>query len=650
MNSSLISISRYDSDEEIRNEFGDSKFKVQDPMTGAFYIIDFSWQCSLAKVLYGQMLFINGNASHGYADSENRIVVSSLSSARQEIAYIRDICEYWERCFPNRTLQSLTRAEVQEMLQSFVIRQGLCGEELLSYKTVKAFASILNRSNLLMYKGKLVDGILHFITDKLKRAMMAPLLERNGIEYSEWKKGGSYGSIPLTCASLMLAEAIKIIECESSKIAVEFFKSWRKYKGDPNHWFSKNDRLSFYRKIQADPGSRLSARQRSWQESALEFGSAIDNITTEKLDKLPWAYFGEFSDFCSELSKACLVVCILLSGFRISEIGGMYLDDYEQEVDGSWWFKSQNYKTESGFSHPRSLHGLVAESATILKNLSAVDPDKYILPFFNNGYRSAAFQAELGWGHKSVEEWLNQSKYNTKTLSKWFKKFYQTKVVELYPDSAFYHKSVSPHQARHTFAEFAIRRFDGNVFEKIREHFRHSKGSFHTRRYTQNKLQESIRMSLERDYLKEIIGRFAGNNISDCFYGPAATKIERDVRRMSFLTEDEFNAALKTYLDEFQRFVAFEWGFCALRVNEAHSAKCCDSKTGTPNVDQYSSPDVCAGCPHGMHNNIQKQELERVAIAHQFIAENHPLSALGHLSSMVVTKIERRLNSGEKAS
>lgn len=44
-----------------------------------------------------------------------------------------------------------------------------------------------------------------------------------------------------------------------------------------------------------------------------------------------------------------------------------------------------------------------------------------------------------------------------------------------------------------------------------------------------------------------------------------------------------------------------------------------------------------------MNNNLQKRELERTAISHQFIAESHPLKALGNMSGEVVRKIERRL-------
>ena len=278
-----------------------------------------------------------------------------------------------------------------------------------------------------------------------------------------------------------------------------------------------------------------------------------------------------------------------------------------------------------------------------MKNLSAVDTDKFNLPLLHRAYRSEAFHVARGVGTLSDEQWLADAGYGLFALRGWFKSFYKTHVVDKYPEAGKLHSEVSPHQARHTFAEFALRRFDGNVMEKIREHFRHSYGSFHTRRYTREKLSESVRISLERDYAKEIMGRIAHGKLDDRFYGPAAKRIDKEMAEISVLTGDEFDDRLSALANEFERFTAFEWGYCALRANEQHIAKCHDPKTGTPNVDQRSMPEVCAGCPHSMNNSLQKRELERTAISHQFIAENHPLKALGNMSGEVVRKIERRL-------
>lgn len=631
--------------EAIQNQYGDDYFQIQDPLTGKFYTLSFVWKCSMAKKVYAQMYFLEGGISRGYADDKNRIVVSSLSSARQEIAYLRDICEYWEKVFPERTLQSLTRFELQEMMRFFLIKRIKNEDtgEILGFSTMKMLSTIFDRMNTYLHSGKLVDGITHRINEAFRKSAMKPLLEPLGLEYVIWKKGGSYGSIPLTCASLMLAEAITLIESDEAKIAAIFFEQWRKRKTKVQTWFSDKDRLALYRRMQS-PDYILTRFERDWEESARELGEVIDASTSSHFDRLPWSHVGKLGDFCHELSKATLTVIALLSGFRLVEIHGMRISDYTQEPDGSWWFKSDNNKTEAGFSHPRSLHGLAAEAATLMKNISAVDTKELNLPLIHSGYRAGAFVLARGWGRLTPQEWLKDAGYSLLALRSWFREFYQNYVVRKYPGAGDIHSEVSPHQARHTFAEFALRRFDGNVLDKIREHFRHSYGSYHTRRYTRNKLSESVRISMERDYLKEIMTRVAASNIEDRFYGPAAKRIEIDMAKIAVLSADEFEFELQELADQFVRFTAFEWGYCALRANEQHIAKCHDRETGTPNVDQRGAPEVCAGCPHSMNNSIQRLELERIAISHQFIAENHPLKVMGSMSSEVVKQIERRLD------
>lgn len=631
-------------DPEKQNKYGDELFQIQDPISGLFYTASFAWNCSMAKRLYAQMFFMAGEISRGYADAKGRIVVSSLSSARQELAYLRGICEYWEVHFPDRPLQSLSRLEIQMMLRSFMVRKenNEIGDQILGVSMLTMICRILDKTNNLLHSGNLVDGVVHRMTGPFKKSTMEPLLQELEVDYATWSKGGSYGSIPMTCASLMLAEAITQIESDEAKIASIFFTQWREGKTTIATWFGEKDRLALYRRMQS-PDYVLSRFERGWAASAVKLGTAIDAATKSHHTALPWKNQWELSEFCAEITKAALVVIILLSGFRIVEINGMRLKDYKQEPDGSWWFVSENPKTESGFAHPRSLHGLAADAATLMKNISAVDTTKFNLPLLHRAYRSEAFQVARGWSKFSDERWLADAGFTTNGLRKWFKAFYQIYVVEKYPEAGAIHSEVSPHQARHTFAEFALRRFDGNVMEKIREHFRHSYGSFHTRRYTRDKLSESVRISMERDYAKEIMGRIANGKLDDRFYGPAAKRIDKEMAEISVLTGAEFDDRLNELANDFVRFTAFEWGYCALRGNEQHIAKCHDAKTGTPNVDQRSAPEVCAGCPHSMNNNLQKQELERTAISHQFIAENHPLKAIGNMSGEVVRKIERRL-------
>lgn len=642
--SNPLVISMKEMNPEIANQLGDEMFQIQDPISGSFYSVSFDWQCSMAKRLYAQSLFLASDVTRGYADDKNRIVVSSLSSARQELAYLRDICEYWETQFPDRPLRSLTKLELQLMVRSFMVKKenNESGEGILGASTLTMICKLLERTYVFSHSGKLVDGVVHRMTKPFRKAAMAPLLGSD-VDFETWSRGGSYGSIPMTCASLMLAEAITLIESDEAAIAVAFFTQWREFKNNVQHWFGKRDRLALFRRIES-PGYIPSRWERDWAPSAMAFGTAADAVTKFRFERLPWNSPGELADFCKELTAAVIVIIALLSGFRISEIESMKINDYYQEPDGSWWFISENRKTEAGFAHPRSLHGLAADAANLMKKLTPINVSEVNLPLIHRSWRLEAFAIARGWFAKdTLEGWLADVGYERDTMRAWFKKFYKEKVVEKYPEAAELLNDATPHQARHTFAEFALRRFDGNVLEKIREHFRHAHGSTHTQRYGREKLSESVRMSMEKDYAKEVVGRIALGQLDDRFYGPAAKRIEKEMSSISVVTGDEFDEQVKAIADSILRFTAFEWGFCVLRSGEQHIAKCHDPKTGTPNVDQRSSPGVCIGCPHGMNNPLQGEELKRIGIAHQFIATSHPLKTIGKMSEDVVTQIKRRL-------
>jgi integrase len=627
----------------ILNRHGDDLFQIQDPLTGLYYSASFAWKCSPAKRLYAQMLFLQSDITGGYADDQNRIVVSSLSSARQELAYLRDLCEYWQSHHPDRALQSLSRLELLQMIRDLMIKKenNETGTQILGVSTLTMICKILDRTYTFSHSGKLVDGTVHRMTKSFKKLAMEPLLKKLDLDFDTWFKGGSYGSIPMTCASLMLAEAITLIESDEAAVATVFFEQWRTFQNNVRHWFADRDRLAHARRMEL-PDYVLTRWEREWAPSATALGTAVDAATKNRFEKLPWSSVGELADFCCELTKACLSIITLLSGFRLGETGGMKMSDYEQRPDGSWWFTSENTKTESGFAHPRSLHGLAAEAATLMKKLTPVNTDDIDLPLFHHSYRSSGYEIARGWGNNK-DEWLADVGFDNSTLRFWFKDFYKVYVVEKYPEAGKMHSDVTPHQARHTFAEFALRRFDGNVLERIREHFRHAYGSFHTQRYTREKLSESVRLSMERDYAKEVIGRISLGQLDDRFYGPAAKRIEKEMADISILTPDELDERITEAAEELVRFTAFAWGFCVLRKGEQHLAKCHDPQTGTPNVDQHSSPNICLGCPHGMNNDLQSEELKLIGIAHTNIAKTHPLKAIGKLSEDVVAKVKRRL-------
>lgn len=589
------------------------------------------------------MLLLNGKSFRGYADKQNRITPTSISAARADLASVRFLCEQLQRDFPNRQLKSLNLLEIQLIVRQFMFygTNGTLGRSALN-----VFCAILNESYKLYNNGRLNDGIKFFIDKKLKRDTMAPILDELGLEYSEWYKGGSYGSIAMICSSVMLNEAIAILESDDTKIAQSVFKTFRQYPKSPTKWFENGtnsyDILTKYHEWRH---FGLPARYDSLTIERFSYlAQEIRNHGIEVPPKLPWKNLREFGDYCELTMKAGLTTFLLLSGFRISELEPIDVNDYYKKPDGSWWFNTENPKTESGAVIGRSLHGLVAKAADIMVSLSALDAEKHNIPLFHAGFRGHAYDAALGWGGWTIERWMHEARYSKVTLSYWFKQFYETHVLPKNPDLAEIQKSVHPHQARHSFSEFTLRRFDQNVSAHLREHFRHSAGSLNFRRYTDEKLHESVQHYMELDYLEEIIHRIAANKIEDRLHGPAANKVKNDIAKFLMLTPSELNIHIRDNASNYSRFTAFEWGFCVLPKNN-NRAKCIDSETNLPKVDVHSAPEICSGCPHHMYNEQQRNYLERIKIAHENIAMMHPLEFSKKMSAEVLRIIDRRLRS-----
>lgn len=619
------------------NKYGNIEWVTESQYDHTSRSISFNWNCDNNKIIYGQMLFVNSKCSGGFVDSSNRIMVTRHNTAKEELNTIKLLCEHWAQIHSNKPLWNWSRGDLSEFIRSGMVSPS-DRKKLYSRKRLTQICKILSMTRSGYTQGYLPDGIQFSITDSFRRAIMDPLLEERGLSYEEWSKDGSYGSVPLTIASLLIADAITLIESEEAKAAAIFFSVWRRSNVHPSNCFwkqsgSKLDRLERYFKYVGT--NKLTDVDSDFGESFLKNGLG-------HLQKLPWKSVGQLSLFCKDLMQACLTILLLLSGFRISEIISLRFSDYYKFND-EWYFVSSVPKTHEGMRVPRVLHDLTAKAAQCLEDISYIDPRKYSIGFFHRGFMEGAANAALN-GKFASEEWARNIKgFSIKTVYPWFNLFYKKYILKKHPDCQAVCKKVSPHQCRHTWAEFSLRRIDGNVEERIREHFLHSKHSRMTRKYTQHKLKESVQYFLENEYLYEVVKRISCQKIDDRFVGPAARRILKLVGDVKTLTPDEFNSEIESCAAQIGRFAAFEWGFCAFFHGSEGSAQCLDPVTFLPNIDGCSGPNICIKCPNGLNNDIQAKHLVRTGIQHHYIATHHPIKAIGKLSADIMEAIVKRL-------
>jgi len=622
------------------NIYGDSVFYINNHFDDRVATFSFEWDCNLQKVKYGQMLFVNSEYIKDFADDKNRIVVSRIATAKNNKDHIQKMCEYWQSNHPDIALWDWSRQDIIEFLRVEMLKKihTLPIAPLYSQNTLKNLCMFINQSRNQHTEGTLPDGFQFSINEQTRRTIMEPLLSERGLTYEEWEYGDSYGMVPLPISSVLLANAIELIESTNAKASYAFFSVWRRHKVHPSNCFWKKS------------GSKLDRLQRyfrdkdttSLQPFDKDLGETFEDFGLGDLKKLPWESVGALSIFCKDLMRASLTILLVLSGFRISEIVSLRFCDYEMN-NGEWIYKSSIFKTHDGLRVPRILHNLTALAAQCLKNISYVDCDQYNLTFFHRGFMEGAATAALK-NETKIQEWASSlSSLSIKTISPWLNYFYQNHTLKNLPELREHCARISPHQCRHTWAAFALRRMDGNVEERIREHFLHSSGSSMTKAYTKLKLNEAVKNNLEQDYVKDVILRIVKIIDEDRFTGPAARRIVNAVGNIDMITPEELDEKIEEVSTTIARFSATEWGFCVFFKGSERTAKCYDPVSRLPDIDGGSGPTICTTCPNGMHNSLQALNITRVAIQHQHISDTHPIKTIGKMSADIVENIKKRL-------
>jgi integrase len=429
----------------------------------------------------------------------------------------------------------------------------------------------------------------------------------------------------------MLGNSIRVIESEDTLVAICFFRAWKKSPRYVAGCFraatqSGKDILETHSILRNSLGTILA--------------DELAKVSLEHITRLPWNTVAEFTNFCRFVGRACLTILLSLSGHRLGELMSTQSTHWEYRNE-EMFVKEEIEKTLDSISIPRHFSRLCETAAKTLWSLSYVNVDMYSVPLFHRGHSSTLAKIICKGGN--VQQWIyTYAALNDNTLREWLNDYYNYHIIPLCPEIKYVHPEINPHQFRHSWAEFALRRFDDNVEPKIREHFLH-KSFGATRKYTDGKLKESVRYSLEHDYLYDIVNRIDQNPLRKEFMGPAYLRVKKELQKLKILHLNDADAYIDEIVQSVESFLAFEWGFCVLFKDSKNNAKCHDRFTGFPNPHGRGSVKLCTNCPNSMNNLTQRDALIRIAYSHTYIVENHPIKAIGELSADIIRQIERRL-------
>lgn len=532
---------------------------------------------------------------------------------------------------PVPRLNHLSASDVIQLIVLTLWSRSKPKKTAVSRVTVGKRWMMLSRISEAYCSGLLVDGFhevpsLASVLDAIK-----PIVSLD-TDWADWSAEGSYGSVPLPIASIYLKEAIEIIRSEQTKWYQFITTFVRKHQSAlPAELFCR-----VVKRSANDWRLPLAVKTSPMVEIFINEARSFFSLTPEQpLPPFPFNAGYDLDNYSYLLHGAALVIFFILTGARRSEIVSIQNDDLIKQNDGTYRFKSEIKKTNHGIVTVRNIAGLAAEAYDVLESVN-LNPD-------SNERDNIFIQTTFGW-YRTDPKTLKHGAYASVPVRL---QQFATYVEQKYGDEFAYSHKIAPHQFRHTFAEFALRRFDGNVIEAIRDHFRHEYGSYMTRRYTRRKFiegmenQESDVLSdllkkdshIVRDYIGEIITRAANG---EQLYGAIGRWIADRVKDIEFLDP----ATLNQIIDEFEGEIhPHEYGLCMIRKESKMQAQCFDRESGTAKTNE-ARWGHCGNCVNRLSFRNNKDAILRIGMKSQVHAESFRQSGLITIANLEEANIK----------
>ncbi|MFC1626067.1 hypothetical protein ACFL19_00025 [Pseudomonadota bacterium] len=479
-------------------------------------------------------------------------------------------------------------------------------------------------------------------------------LDSIGLNYSQFSTSVHHEFIPIHIALPWLNFIIQRYESEDLK----FFRLYWRLRRELNR-SGLNKNPTIYTAVRCvtaikdyvdgtyafRTGARLDKvkKQKHFISQASEeiFGTAIDmeqflnwlaklKSSKKQKDFMP----AKTSYYLSHLYAAIAMT----NGPRRSEIATLRLSDFKEVTEEVSNYKSFIHKTNEGLPTIRQISGFVHDIAKKTCDIGLID---------RQGDGVNLFYIKSGATNKHPHIDLTSKLFNRS-----YQSFLDSLPNEMAREIRQEMPKVTPHQARHLFAAFALRVSDGNVFEKIRHHFRHEYKSFMTNEYTEYKLSDMEQKHVEREYVREIIGRIA-NEKDHGYFGPMLSTLEKLIEEhLDFLPVDSIND-LNEQLDELTDLIdtvkVHEWGLCLPLIATKVKSKCYDKETKMPQYDTGSSFNTCSGCIHLLSQEACLEDIQRIAIGISQTLENHPVIS-GSTRSVLELAYKRSLSLMEQCA
>jgi integrase len=679
MTSSIIPLIRVVPEEEVWiNRFNNDLWLFYDPFFDKYY--SYSLSINNCNELWNSKYkeWILSAVGNGFIGGNGAIHLkyNTLQSITSDL---KKICRWGSQFYPEQDLKVLSEVEIHELITYiFCSPIGVTkSQAVLSFKSVEQFIAILSKISKAFLDGKVSDGVseLSFLPLNYRGGVhpfFKHLAKKNNIDLHEWVKGGSFGKVPVHIAMAFLGHSIETIRSRNTKFAAQIYR-----------WYANVDKLgkeevvanlarlhkifsyiNAYIEIKKTGVLSLRMVNKSGNNSEKEVAISQrkdeyiqaryhgNKTHEEALLKLPnstgfrsgasqvWRYeFDEYlvvhkyleesyalgdipftnreqlsSFVCKKLRSSTLVILLCLTGARSwSEIAQMTFGDIEYEF-GLTRYSTPITKTNHGIKAARKSTHLIYEAVMVLNCFCVEGLGEEV-----NKMRPV-FSSKTG---KFISVDYHNIPMAGRQLMSLLTGFYDS-FVSQYPEFKDEHGTISSHQFRHTWAEFALRRFEGDIPEIIRRQFMHSFGSGFTNDYTFSKLEPETRDMLVRGYLKETLHKIGSGYINNItledfeteFQGKAIKLLNRSLETKVFSLED-VEVWAEEEADNYYQIQAHEYGYCLLRKELVEHAKCYDETTGIAIVGAAKFTDCANCCNFAAHKGNNLANIKRQAIGHQ---------------------------------
>ena len=252
-------------------------------------------------------------------------------------------------------------------------------------------------------------------------------------------------------------------------------------------------------------------------------------------------------------------------------------------------FTSRIEKTNHGVKTDRDVANIVADFVDVLDGLGSIGfadenrPD--LFSYVRHSYQT---------GRSSIYSLAAAKSNLPRSVSALYNGFLEGQG----DDMREHCPHVTPHGFRHTWAEFAMRRFDGNIMPLIRDHYRHSLQSTMTQAYTRNKIEMSEYQELGKRHIFELVSRYIDGAAG--LYGQLGEFLTARVKEVGVVEmhdrqarDDAINRIIEEDVGD-PIITPHEYGLCVLREHTKSLANCRD-ENGIPQTDTADIQN-CAGC------------------------------------------------------